>query len=151
MVPRGYWLNVVGGLIYGDKGYGDTELTKEQYDELFAFAPEHRAQALPLLTLQSELEEVSKANTAAVIAEVSAHDVADKAASEAQAVFNEHQAALKENPDTPVPAIEEALKAAQEARAAAEAASAVTAPLQEKLATLREQLQAMPPRQVVAA
>jgi hypothetical protein len=150
-MARGYWLDRVGGLMYGDKMYGDAELTKAQYDALFAYAPEHRAQALALLAVQAEYEEVSKANTEAVIAEVLAHDVADKAAFAAQAVFDEHQAALKENPDTPIPAIEEALKAAQEARAAAEAATQVTAPLQEKMAALRTQLEAMPPQRFIAA
>lgn len=150
-MARGYWLDCVGGLMYGNKFYGDVELTKAQFEALFSFEPEHRAQALALLEKQAEYEEVSKANTEAVINEVSAHDVADKAAAAAQAVFDEHQAALKENPDTPIPAIEEALKIAQEARAAAEAATAVTAPLQEKMAALREQLQDMPPRRSLVA
>jgi hypothetical protein len=162
-MTRGYWLNRVGGLTWGDQLYGDVELTKAQYDELFAYAPEHRAQALALLAVQAEYEEVSKANMEAVIAEVSAHDVAEKAADAAQAVYNEHKAALDATPpiapgeqlDAAVAAacasVDAALKVAQDARAAAEAASAVTAPLQEKMAALREQVRAMPPRRVLVA
>lgn len=154
-MARGYWLNTVGGLMYGDKMYGDTELTKAEYDALFEFASEHRAQALPLLKLQAELEEVSKANTEAVINEVTAHDAADKARAALVAAAEAFKAAgTVETAGGPAgdPTLADRLAEAEEqmieAETAANAARAVTKPLQDKLLELQDKLAAMPPKRV---
>ena len=46
MAPTGYWLDSRGMLMYGIKFFGDTELTKEEYNALFKLPLVDRREAL---------------------------------------------------------------------------------------------------------
>jgi hypothetical protein len=150
-----FWLDKVGGLMMGSvKLYGDTELTRDEYQQLFDFAPEHRAQALPSLRVVPEYEAAREAHMLAVVEEVSASDEADKARAAYEAFQVAHNAAAQLDPNAPeAPKVElDAAKAlADEAeakyQAAAEAQKVAYANLQELAAVVEK----MPLKRVLAA
>jgi hypothetical protein len=153
-MARGYWLTRVGGLAYGDKVWGDTELTKFEYDALFDFAPEHRHVALPILRREPEYEAAAEAQMHAVVAEVSASDEADKARAAYEAFKVAHAAAAQLDPNAPdAPKIElDAAKAlADETAAKYQAAAAAQLEAAAKLEEMRALMVQMPPRRTVAA
>lgn len=131
-----YWLDRLGGLRMGIKFYGDTELSRDEWRGLEAYAPEHRVDALEFVRLQPEFDQLAAANNDAVIAEVIAHDAADKAADDAIAADPSQAAAMVER--------------ATKLREVAESASAATAALQPRLAELREKFAHAPPKRYAA-
>ena len=143
-----FWMNSVGGLQMGTKLHGDVALTKDEMDMLKPYAAEHRAQALPILRRKAEYDEVSAANTAAVIDEVMKSDAADKAQAAWEAAEDALVAARQVDPDASTEAHDAARAAYEEAVAAANAAAEVTAPLQVKLHELMDLFKTLPPTMV---
>jgi hypothetical protein len=147
-------LNQVGGLMIGIKLWGDTELTKAEYAALFDFAPEHRAQALPVLRKMPEYEAAREAHMLAVVEEVSASDEADKARAEYEAFKVAHNAAAQLDPNAPeAPKVElAAAKAlANEAEAKYQAAAEAQKAAKAKLDELAAVVEQMPPTRGLAA
>ena len=143
-----FWMNSVGGLQMGTKLHGDVALTKDELDMLRPYAPEHRAVALPILRRKAEYDEVSTANTAAVIDEVMKSDAADKAQAAWEAAEDALVAARQVDPDASTEAHDTARAAYEEAVAAANAAAEVTAPLQVKLREFQDLFKQLPPTMV---
>jgi hypothetical protein len=144
-----FWMNAVGGLQAGVKLWGDTEITKDEMDMLRPYAPEHRAVALPILRRKAEYDEVSTANTAAVIDEVMKSDAADKAQAAWEAAEDALVAARQVDPDASTEAYDAARAAYEEACTAVNAAAAITVPLQVKLREFQELFKTLPPTMVV--
>jgi hypothetical protein len=143
-----FWMNSVGGLQMGTKLHGDVALTKDELDMLRPYAPEHRAVALPILRRKAEYDEVSTANTAAVIDEVMKSDAADKAQAAWEAAEDALVAARQVDPDASTEAHDAIRAAYEEAVAAANAAAEVTAPLQVKLREFQDLFKQLPPTMV---
>lgn len=147
---RGYWLSRVGGLMYGDKMYGDTELTKDQYDGLFFYAPEHRHAALACTKIGLEYDALHKQADELMKAQ-DEHDMAQAAAYTKCEELKGTLAALAGTEFTPEAKaeVEAAAFAAAEAHAAAlnayAAAKNAVEAIMPKLDELRDKLAECPP------
>jgi hypothetical protein len=144
-----FWMNSVGGLQAGVKLWGDTEITKDEMEMLKPYAAEHRAVALPILRRKAEYDEVSAANTAAVIDEIMKSDAADKAQAAWEAAEDALAAARQVDPEASTEAHDAARAAYEEACTAVNAAAAITVPLQVKLREFQELFKTLPPTMVV--
>lgn len=144
-MPRGYWLNCVGGLMWGDKMYGDTELTKEQYDGLFLYAPEHRHAALACTKVGMEYDALRKqaddllaaadnANTALAEADNKRKEAETALAALAADVSEEAKAEIVSTIEGAKTAFDAASKAYFDAKEAVEPLTAKLEELQAKLA-----------------
>lgn len=146
-----FWLDKIGGLMAGPvKLHGDTELTRDEYTELFEYAPEHRARALPIIRRKTEFAQLQDDYHAAVTAEIDARGV-DEAAAEALRLAEEaYNAAAAIDPETPKDALEATRTvAAETAEKAAKANEAVEA-LEPKTAEMETVLASLPPKRQVA-
>lgn len=137
-----FWLNKVGGLMMGIKLFGDTELSREEYHELFDYAPEHRAQVLPILRRKAEFVQLQDDYAQATAAEIDARGLAEAAA---EALKLAEEAAAVDNAETPKNALEATRTvAAETAEKAAKATEAVEA-LEPKVAEMEAILASLPP------
>lgn len=76
-VPYGYWLNSTGSLCWGMKLWGDTSVTKEEYQKLSSWAPSDRHAALDGIKALAELSAVTEAHKAATYPDEAAQAEAD--------------------------------------------------------------------------
>jgi chromosome segregation ATPase len=146
----GYWLNSVGALHWGIKLWGDTELTKDQYNGLFLYAPEHRHAALACTKIGVEYDVLHK-QADELLAAV---DQANMAIAETDAKLKEAQTALTAcaNVEMTDEAKAELAAAVEAAKAAFDAASKAyfdakesVEPVETKLDELRAKLAECPP------
>ena len=146
---RGYWVTRVGGLMWGDKMYGDTELTKDQYDGLFLYAPEHRHAALACTKVGLEYDVLHKqadelfaaadtANTALAEADNKRKDAEAALAALAADVSDEAKAEIVATIDAAKAAFDAASKAYFDAKESVE-------PIVAQLDELRAKLAECPP------
>lgn len=150
-----FWLDKIGHLIFGSvKVPGDTDITRDEYQQLDDFAPEHRHAALPILRVLPKYEAACEAHMMAVVEEVSASDEADKAREAYEAFKVAHAAAAQLDPDAPeAPKVElDAAKAlAAETAAKYQAAAEAQVAARARLDELKAIVEQMPPKRALAA
>lgn len=145
-----FWLDKIGGLMAGIKLFGDTELTRDEYTELFDYAPEHRARALPIIRRKAEFAQLQDDYHEAVTAEIDARGVAEAAAEALKLAEEAYNAAAAIDPETPKDALEATRTvAAETAEKAVKATEAVEA-LEPKTAEMETVLASLPPKRQMA-
>lgn len=141
-----HFLDRLGGLMWGSVvAPGSAVLTKEEYTELFDYAPEHRAQVLPILRRKAEFAQLQDDYHKAVIAEIDARGLAEASAEALKLAEETYNAAAAIDPETPKDALEATRTVAVEtAEKAAKATEAVEA-LEPKVAEMETVLASLPP------
>lgn len=148
-VTRGYWLDRLGNLTWGDRLWDVIELTKEQYDGLFLYAPEHRHAALACTKIGMEYDVLHKQADELFAAADSANTAlaeADNKRKEAEAALTALAADVSDEAKAEIVSTIEAAKAAFDAASKAyfDAKEAVE-PVLTKLDELRTKLAECPP------
>lgn len=146
-----HFLDRLGGRMWGSfTAPNSMVVTKEEFDELGMYAPEHRAQALSIIRRKAEFVQLQDEYAAAVAAEIDAKNLAEAAADHVAALAVAYATALATDPNASRDMLAAAETAAAEtAEAAGKATEAVEA-LSPKVDEMEAVLETMPPTNVPA-
>lgn len=124
---------------------GSAVVTKEEYTELADYAPEHRAQVLPIIRRKAEFAQLQNDYHTAVCAEIDARGVAEAAAEALKLAEEAYNAAAAIDPETPKDALEATRTVAAETAWTRLLALAAVEALEPRKAEMEAVFAALPP------